>query len=94
MTTIAVDLPPETLDRFADMVAERVLGRLRRSWNQSDDGWLNSKDAAAYLGITANALHKLTSARTLPFSQERPGGACYFQRADLDAYRRTFMLGR
>jgi excisionase family DNA binding protein len=54
----------------------------------ADDPWMTSDQAAAYLGLTRTALHKLTSARTIPFEQERPGCNCYFKRAELDAWRR------
>jgi excisionase family DNA binding protein len=51
------------------------------------DGWLTTKQAADYLGMTANALHKLTAARTIPFEQDAPGGKCWFRCSDLDAWR-------
>jgi hypothetical protein len=66
----------------------RLLGLAEAAADTDDDRWLNSGDAAAYLGITANALHKLTAARALPFEQEAPGCKCYFRKAALDAYRR------
>lgn len=52
-------------------------------------GWLDTAAAAAYLGITRNALHKLTSARAIPFEQDGPGCRCYFKACDLDAWRRS-----
>lgn len=77
------------LDQLADRVADRIMERL--SFTQpapEPDRWMNSAEAAAYLGTTANALHKLTSARTVPFEQDAPGGRLYFKRSDLDAWRR------
>lgn len=53
----------------------------------ADDRWLDSRQAAAYLGITKNALHKLTAAKAIRFEQSAPGGKCWFRRADLDAWR-------
>ena len=55
------------------------------------DGWLDTKGAAAYLGISVTALHKLTSARRLVFSQTVIGAPCFFRRTDLDAYRESFL---
>ena len=52
------------------------------------DGWLCTRDAAKYLGISLNALHKLTAARAIPFEQEAPGAKCWFRRSELDAWRR------
>jgi excisionase family DNA binding protein len=54
-----------------------------------DDGWLTTKTAAAYLGMSVNALHKATAERRIPFSQSGPGARCYFRRADLDDWRRA-----
>jgi hypothetical protein len=52
------------------------------------DGWLNSRDAAGYLGMTLGALHKLTAAHTIPFEQDGPGCRCWFRRSELDRWRR------
>jgi excisionase family DNA binding protein len=51
------------------------------------DAWLGTKGAAEYLGISTNALHKHTSARTIRFHQDVPGGKCWFRRSELDAWR-------
>jgi excisionase family DNA binding protein len=51
-------------------------------------GWMASREAAAYLGLTLAALHRLTAARAVPFEQDAPGGKCWFNRADLDTWRR------
>jgi excisionase family DNA binding protein len=51
-------------------------------------GWMTSREAATHLGLTLPALHRLTAARAVPFEQDSPGGKCWFNRADLDAWRR------
>jgi len=51
-------------------------------------GWMTSREAATYLGLTLPALHRLTAARAVPFEQDSPGGKCWFNRADLDTWRR------
>lgn len=51
-------------------------------------GWMTSREAATYLGLTLAALHRLTAARAIPFEQDVSGGKCWFTRADLDAWRR------
>jgi hypothetical protein len=52
-----------------------------------DDGWLDTKRAAEYLGITTSGLHKLTAGRLIPFEQDGPGCRCWFKRSELDAWR-------
>jgi hypothetical protein len=49
---------------------------------------MDSKAAAAYLGISIHALHKLTAAREIPFEQDGPGCKCWFRRSQLDRWRR------
>ena len=49
---------------------------------------MTTKDAAAYLGLTANALHKLPRLVTSHSPQDTPGGKCWFLRSELDAWRR------
>lgn len=51
-------------------------------------GWMTSREAATYLGLTLAALHRLTAARAVPFEQDAPGGKCWFNQTDLDAWRR------
>jgi excisionase family DNA binding protein len=71
-----------------DLVA-RVKAELEVS-TAVDTGWLTTREAAAYLSMTPNALHKLTAARSIPFAQPGgPNGRCYFLRADLDEWRRS-----
>ncbi|MGA9314528.1 MAG: helix-turn-helix domain-containing protein [Solirubrobacteraceae bacterium] len=51
-------------------------------------GWMSSRDAANYLGLSLPALYRLTAAREVPFAQDKPRGKCSFNRDDLDAWRR------
>jgi hypothetical protein len=51
------------------------------------DGWLDTKAAARYLGLTIHGVHKLTAGRLIPFEQDGPGCRCWFKPAELDAWR-------
>jgi excisionase family DNA binding protein len=81
-----VHAPVVDTEALADALARRLAPRFPDT--QPADRWLNSAEAAAYLGLSVTALHKLTSARAVPFSQDCPGGKCWFQRSALDAWRR------
>ncbi len=83
--TVEVDLGSEALVAFADLVADRVTQRLLD--HRDDDGWLNAREASAYLGVSVDALHKRTAARTIPFSQGGPGCKLFFRRSELDRWR-------
>jgi excisionase family DNA binding protein len=73
-------LSAEQLDALADLVAER----LAVSQSPADDGWLDSAQAAAYLGCTRDRLHDLVARRAL--SPGRDGRRLLFRRSDLDLY--------
>jgi Helix-turn-helix domain len=85
MGVLSIELPENVLDALADRVAARVLERLERG--QGGERWLDAKQAADYLGLSINALHKLTAARQLPAEQEAPGHKLWFRRSQLDDWR-------
>jgi helix-turn-helix protein len=76
------DLGPDELADLADRLAPFL-----RPMATTHDGWLDTMAAAAHLGISIHALHRLTAERAIPFSQASPGAKCYFRRSDLDAWR-------
>jgi excisionase family DNA binding protein len=86
MSRLEFDLSDADLDRLADRIAARLGPRLEPA---TDNGWMTSAQAAAYLAISPDALKKLTAARSIPFSQDGPGARCFFRRADLDEWRRA-----
>jgi excisionase family DNA binding protein len=77
LNRLAARLGPRLVDAVAAKLAD-----------SASDRWMTTREAADYLGLTANALHKLTAARQVPFSQDAPGGKCWFLRSELDDWRR------
>ena len=75
-------------DDALEALAARLAPFLPRPETAEEDRWLNTRQAADYLGISPNALHKLTAARAIPFEQERARAKCWFRRSELDAWRR------
>jgi excisionase family DNA binding protein len=73
-------------DDLAELAA-RLAPFLPAPEDPAPDGWLSTREAASHLGISVNALHKLTAARAIRFEQAKPGGRCWFRRSDLDAWR-------
>jgi excisionase family DNA binding protein len=87
LATLVVDAARSDATLAADLAA--VLSpHLQRHEQPCAAGWMTSREAATYLGLTLPALHRLTAARAVPFEQDAPGGKCWFNRADLDAWRR------
>ena len=91
--TVNLSLDDASLDRLAHRVAERLASRLSTS-STADVGWLTTKEAAEYLGLSVAALHRHTAARTISFVQDAPGGRCWFTRDDLDQWRERGRRGR
>ena len=79
--------------QLREEIVDDLLTKIRPLLEDRPDseGWLDTKRAAAYLGISVTALHKLTGARHLAFSQKMTGAPCYFRKSELDAYRESFL---
>ncbi len=73
-------------DELAEL-AERLRPFLSLPHERREDRWLNSAEAAEYLGLSRDALHRLSAERRIPFSQDRPGARCYFRVSDLERWR-------
>ncbi len=91
---LAAALLAELGDAELDQLARLLAPRLQRLAEPSaGDGWLDTKDAAEYLGISRHALRRLTAERRVPFSQDQPGARCYFSRQALDQWRENSARG-
>lgn len=85
---LIAELDNDALALLADRLGPLLPRNLRDTDASAPDRWMGTAQAAEYLGLTRNALHKLTGARSVPFEQERRGGKCWFLRSELDAWRR------
>lgn len=92
MSDLRLVLPDEVLETLADLIADRLTETLRSTSNTTGR-WLTTAEAAEHLGITTNALYKLTSARQIPFEQRTRNGKCYFDPDELDRWRRRSAQG-
>jgi excisionase family DNA binding protein len=82
---------PDQLDRLADRLSpllDRLAATRRHEPPPGAPRWLTTREAAAYVGLTVPALHKLTAARSIPFEQEAAGCKLWFRADELDAWRR------
>jgi excisionase family DNA binding protein len=81
------------LDGLVDLLADRIAGVVAARLSagapkQPTNEWLDSREAAAYLGVHRDTLRRLAAARAIPSEQDGPGCKLYFLRDDLDAWRR------
>jgi excisionase family DNA binding protein len=79
----------QLLSQLADLVVDRLMERADESADQSIDAWMDARAAAAYLGIHRDTLRKLAAERAVPVHQDGPGCKLYFNRDELDEWRRT-----
>lgn len=76
-----------------ELLAEILRPYIAPSVDVSDDGWMDTKAAAKYLGMTAAALRTrvgrvYNDPHPIPVHQERDGGRLAFKRSELDAWQR------
>jgi hypothetical protein len=83
---LVASLDEHALDALADALLPRLTSRLSAR-EKSPDDWLDARRAAAYVGLSRNALHKHTAARAIPFHQDGPACKLWFRRDELDAWR-------
>jgi hypothetical protein len=74
-------------DELAEL-AERL-----RPYMVGEDGWLGTREAAAYAGCTVPALRYAMSRGDVEFEQRVAGGKTYFRRSALDTWRSNRATG-
>jgi excisionase family DNA binding protein len=79
----------QLLGRIADLVVDRMVERVAVSADQAADEWMDARAAADYLGVHRDTLRKLAAERAVPVHQDGPGCKLYFNRDELDDWRRT-----
>jgi excisionase family DNA binding protein len=91
LTGAATDgaLLEQLLGRIADLVVDRMVERTGLNADQATDDWMDARAAADYLGVHRDTLRKLAAERAVPVHQDGPGCKLYFNRDELDDWRRT-----
>lgn len=88
MNILTVRLDEDQLTGLAADVAERLSTSFGSGViDDAENRWMNSREAAAHLGISLSEVQRLSAASTLPSEQDGPGCKRYFKRRDLDAWR-------
>lgn len=81
-SALSIGLPDQVVDEIVERVADLVLERLQSQAEVEAAPFMNSAQAAAYLGCSVKRLHKLTHLKRIPF--EKDGSRLLFRRVDLD----------
>jgi excisionase family DNA binding protein len=85
LTRALIDqLEPEDLRSLAERLAPYLPAapQLERGWE-----WLDSRAAAAHLGVSIPTLRRLVASGEVPFRQDVDGGRPHFLRSELDRWR-------
>jgi excisionase family DNA binding protein len=83
------DLIDEVLARLADLVVDRLIQRDGASTRDEASQWFDARSAAEYLGMHRDTLRKLAAQRAIPAHQDGPRCKLYFNRNELDEWRRS-----
>jgi hypothetical protein len=76
---MAPEVFQEMLDRAVERIASRVVA--------PEDGWLDTKAAAAYAGCSVNALWKAIASREVKFAPQERNTKKFFRRSWIDDWR-------
>jgi excisionase family DNA binding protein len=77
------------LDWLADRIVAAVADRVGDGLAEQRDEWLDSREAAEYLGLHRDTLRRLAAARAIPSEQDGPRCKLFFRRAALDEWRQS-----
>jgi excisionase family DNA binding protein len=73
--------------QVADRVAAAITARLATADAPQAPEWLDSREAASYLGLHRDTVRKLAAERAIPAEQDGPGCKLFFRRSALDHWR-------
>jgi hypothetical protein len=85
--TISIEIPEELLGEIATLAAEILASAPADAGGERPDGYLPPARAAAYLGVSRQRIHQLTSGRAL-CPDGRDGRTPLYTRQTLDRYVR------
>jgi excisionase family DNA binding protein len=80
-TRLTLDVPPDLVEAIAQRAAEIVAARLGPAEREP---WMNSEQAAAYLGCKRQRIHELVHERRLTYRKD--GSRLLFRPSDLERY--------
>ena len=85
---ITFTIPGELVEQIAQRVTE-LLRHDSGVGRGAGSPWLDLDGACAYLGLSRDALYKLTAARAIPARKKAGGQGLRFHRDELDSYMET-----
>ncbi len=79
----------EVFDAIRRELVAEVRAELEAGQEKPQHGhWLDTEQAANYLGVHPVTLRKLAANGRVPFEQDKPGAKLWFEASRLDSWRR------
>jgi excisionase family DNA binding protein len=85
---LQIAIPDELVELLAQRILERLEQRQAARAAPAASPWLTFAQACIYLGLSRNALYKLTAARAIPCRKKHGGQGLRFHRDELDQWMR------
>lgn len=82
---LQLTIPDELIEQLAQQILER-LDQRQAATDPPTFPWLTLNQACTYLGLSRNALYKLTAARAIPCHKKQGGQGLRFHRDELDQW--------
>jgi excisionase family DNA binding protein len=86
---LQVAIPDELIEQLAERILERLDQRRAATADPPVSPWLTFAQACVYLGLSRNALYKLTAAKAIPCHKKQGGQGLRFHQAELDQWMQT-----
>jgi excisionase family DNA binding protein len=83
---LQVTIPDALVDQLARRILRQLEQRQAASAAPAASPWLTFTQACLYLGLSRNALYKLTAARAIPCRKKQGGHGLRFHRDELDQW--------
>lgn len=88
-TQLQLTIPGELIEQLAERILEQLKERHGSTAEPPTSPWLTFAQACVYLGLSRNALYKLTAARAVPCRKKQGGQGLRFHRDELDQWMQT-----
>lgn len=86
---LTLAIPEELVEQVAQRILELLEQREAAADQPPTSPWLTFAQACTYLGLSRNALYKLTAARAIPCRKKQRGQGLRLHRGELDQWMQS-----
>ncbi len=85
-------LIPTIIHKITEVLNKIASLELSPGTGTNVDGWLSSREAACYLGMSENTFEKFCRETTPRIKRHKVGGKYYYKKTDLDNFMRLYEM--